>query len=155
MEEFVVGVQLDVGCVVWLVVKTSAVVVGCQGCGARAMGQKAKGRAGAGHAGGQSPVVLVWRKRLWRCLDRDCDVGTWSEETDACPSSGADRPRSRLPTFTLSPAPAAALLASRVTLAVPHQCEAATLKMTFKQRVTIRRKTPLLPEWMSMTQSRR
>jgi transposase-like protein len=27
-------------------------------------------------------VVLVWAKRLWRCPDPDCAVGTWSEEVD-------------------------------------------------------------------------
>jgi transposase len=26
--------------------------------------------------------VLVWAKRLWRCPDPDCAVGTWSEEVD-------------------------------------------------------------------------
>ncbi|MBW3613974.1 MAG: hypothetical protein KY439_01510 [Actinobacteria bacterium] len=27
-------------------------------------------------------VVLVWAKRLWRCPDADCEVGTWSERCD-------------------------------------------------------------------------
>ena len=32
---------------------------------------------------GHRRVVLVWRKRLWRCPDPDCEVKTFSEETDA------------------------------------------------------------------------
>jgi transposase len=29
------------------------------------------------------PVVLVWARRLWRCAEAVCEVGTWSEESDA------------------------------------------------------------------------
>jgi len=32
---------------------------------------------------GDRPVALLWRKRIWRCPEPDCAVGTWSEETDA------------------------------------------------------------------------
>ena len=32
---------------------------------------------------GDRRVVLVWRKRLWRCPDDDCPVKTWSEDTAA------------------------------------------------------------------------
>jgi transposase len=28
------------------------------------------------------PVVLVWAKRLWRCPEPACSMGTWSEESD-------------------------------------------------------------------------
>jgi transposase len=28
-------------------------------------------------------VVVVWRKRIWRCPEPDCEVGTWSEQNDA------------------------------------------------------------------------
>jgi transposase len=28
------------------------------------------------------PVVLVWVKRIWRCPELACPVGTWSEESD-------------------------------------------------------------------------
>jgi transposase len=60
-------------------VETTAAVVGCAGCGTRA---RSKGRrvvqlrdlAVAGR-----PVRLVWRKRRWRCVDPDCEVGSWSE----------------------------------------------------------------------------
>ncbi len=32
---------------------------------------------------GDRRVVLVWRKRLWRCPEPACAAKTWSEETDA------------------------------------------------------------------------
>jgi transposase len=64
-------------------VETTAAVVGCSGCGTRAM---SKGRRDV-HvrdlpAGGR-PVVMVWSKRIWRCPDPDCEVGSWSERSPA------------------------------------------------------------------------
>lgn len=32
---------------------------------------------------GDRPTVLVWRKRIWRCPEADCEVTTFSEDTDA------------------------------------------------------------------------
>jgi transposase len=32
---------------------------------------------------GGRPTVLVWHKRIWRCPDPNCDVKTFSEDTDA------------------------------------------------------------------------
>jgi transposase len=68
---------------VWLQVETTADVVGCAGCGTRAVGHgrrrvKVRDLPMAGR-----PVVLVWAKRLWRCPDSDCEVSTWSETSDA------------------------------------------------------------------------
>ena len=83
MEEFVVGAQLDVGGEVWLSVETAATVVGCEACGTRAVGHGRREVRVRDLPAGDRPVVLVWRKRIWRCADPDCDVGTWSEETDA------------------------------------------------------------------------
>ena len=64
-------------------VETTEEVIGCPGCGARAL---SKGRRNVRvrdlPAGGRR-VVLVWRKRIWRCPDPDCDVGTWTERTEA------------------------------------------------------------------------
>ncbi len=28
-------------------------------------------------------MVVMWRKRIWRCVDPDCDVATWTEQADA------------------------------------------------------------------------
>jgi len=66
-----------------LVVQTTAELVGCAGCGVRA---EAHGRRTARvrdlPAGGR-PVVLLWRKRIWRCGEPTCGVGTWTERAAA------------------------------------------------------------------------
>lgn len=82
MPGFVVGAQLEVDGEIWLHVETTAEVVGCSSCGTRAVGHgrrrvKVRDLAIAGR-----DVVLVWAKRLWRCADPDCEVGTWSERCD-------------------------------------------------------------------------
>lgn len=83
MEEFFVGTQLEVGGEVWLLVETAAHVVACEGCGTRAVGHGRRVVKVRDLPAGDRPVVLVWRKRVWRCPDPDCDVRTWTEETDA------------------------------------------------------------------------
>ena len=66
-----------------LEVQTTATVVGCGGCGMRA---EAHGRRTVRvrdlPAGGR-PVVLAWRKRLWRCREPACRVRTWTERATA------------------------------------------------------------------------
>jgi transposase len=63
-----------------LAVQTTAEVVGCAGCGVRA---EAHGRRTVRvrdlPAGGR-PVVLAWRKRIWRCREPACGVRTWTEQ---------------------------------------------------------------------------
>ncbi len=83
MDGFVVGAQADVDDELWLMVETTADVVGCDGCGTRAVGHGRRGVKVRDLPIGDRRVVLVWRKRLWRCPDPDCAVKTWSEETDA------------------------------------------------------------------------
>jgi transposase len=66
-----------------LVVQTTATVVGCIGCGVRAEfhGRRTvrvrdlpiRGR----------PVVLAWRKRIWRCAEPACGVRTRTERVAA------------------------------------------------------------------------
>jgi transposase len=82
MSEFVVGVQLAVGRELWLMVETTADVVGCEGCGSRAVGHGRRRVKVRDLPMADRPVVLVWAKRLWRCPDPDCAVGTWSEQVD-------------------------------------------------------------------------
>ena len=82
MEEFVVGAQVEVDGEVWLMVETVADVVGCDTCGTRAVGHGRRVVRVRDLPAGDRPVVLVWRKRIWRCPDADCGVRTWSEETD-------------------------------------------------------------------------
>src|ERR671932_1609906 len=82
MEEFVVGAQADADGEVWLSVETTAAVAACDGCGTRAVGHGRRAVTVRDLPAGDRPVVLVWRKRIWRCPDADCGVKTWSEETD-------------------------------------------------------------------------
>jgi transposase len=69
-----------------LEVQTTATVVGCVGCGVRA---EAHGRRAVRVRDlpiGGRPVVLCWRKRIWRCREPACSVRTWTERTAAiCP----------------------------------------------------------------------
>jgi transposase len=66
-----------------LTVQTTATVVGCQGCGVRAeLHGRRTVRVRDLPIGGR-PVVLAWRKRLWRCREPACRVRTWTEQTAA------------------------------------------------------------------------
>jgi transposase len=85
---FVVGAQVEVDGERWLHVETTAEVVGCSGCGTRAVGHgrrrvKVRDLPVAGR-----PVVLVWAKRIWRCPEPACPVNTWTERH---PAIGARR----------------------------------------------------------------
>jgi zinc-finger of transposase IS204/IS1001/IS1096/IS1165/Helix-turn-helix domain of transposase family ISL3 len=66
-----------------LEVQTTATVVGCQGCGVRAElhGRRTVRVRDLPISG--RPVVLLWRKRLWRCRESACGVRTWTEQTRA------------------------------------------------------------------------
>src|SRR5215218_2160262 len=66
-----------------LEVQTTATVIGCVGCGVPA---KPHGRRQVRVRDlpiGGRPVVLLWRKRLWRCREPACRVRTWTERTPA------------------------------------------------------------------------
>lgn len=95
MEEFVVGAQADVDGEVWLMVETAASLVGCDGCGTKAVGHGRRVVKVRDLPVGDRPVVLVWRKRIWRCPDPDCVVRTWTEETDAIAPRAALTERAR------------------------------------------------------------
>ncbi len=95
MDEFVVGAQLDVDGEVWLCVETTADTVACEGCGTRAVGHGRREVRVRDLPAGDRPVVLVWRKRIWRCTDVDCDMATWSEDTDAIAARAALTERAR------------------------------------------------------------
>lgn len=83
MDGFVAGAQVEVDGELWVNVETTADVVGCEGCGTRAVGHGRREVRVRDLPIGDRRVVLVWRKRLWRCPDPDCSVKTWSEDTDA------------------------------------------------------------------------
>jgi transposase len=78
----VVAVQVTDG--EWqLSVQTVATVVGCQGCGVRAeLHGRRMVRVRDLPIGGR-PVVLLWRKRIWRCGGPACGVRTWTERAAA------------------------------------------------------------------------
>jgi transposase len=66
-----------------LEVQTTATMVGCQGCGVRAeLHGRRTVRVRDLPIGGR-PVVLAWRKRIWRCREETCQVGTWTEQMTA------------------------------------------------------------------------
>jgi transposase len=93
-----------------LSVETMATLVGCQGCGVRAeLHGRRTVRVRDLPIGGR-PVVLAWRKRIWRCGEPDCGVRTWTERmaamrprvvlterarAEACRRVGQGRPRGR------------------------------------------------------------
>jgi transposase len=66
-----------------LEVQTRATMVGCQGCGVRAeLHGRRRVRVRDLPIGGR-PVVLAWRKRIWRCREPACGVRTWTERVAA------------------------------------------------------------------------
>src|SRR5947209_17628659 len=83
IDDMTAGAQLEVDGELWIMVGTTADAVGCPDCGTRAVGHgrrvvRVRDLPMAGRR-----VVLVWRKRLWRCPDADCERRTWSEQHPA------------------------------------------------------------------------
>jgi len=95
MDGFVVGAQAECDGELWLMVETTADVVGCETCCTRAVGHGRREVKVRDLPIGDRRVVLVWHKRLWRCADADCDVKTWSEDTDAVAARAALTERAR------------------------------------------------------------
>jgi transposase len=62
-----------------LAVQTTATVVGCVGCGVRATPHGRRVVRVRDLPIGGRPVVLWWRKRIWRCGEPACGVRTWTE----------------------------------------------------------------------------
>jgi transposase len=65
-----------------IVVETVTRVVGCGRCGTRAEAHDRKPVVVRDLACFGRPARLVWRKRRWRCPDRDCDARTWTERSE-------------------------------------------------------------------------
>ena len=77
-----------------LVVQTKATVVGCVGCGVRATPHGRRMVRVRDLPIGGRPVVLAWRKRIWRCREPACGVRTWTERvTGIAPRAVADHGR--------------------------------------------------------------
>ena len=65
-----------------LTVESDADLVGCPACGVLAVGHgRREHRAADAPCFGVSTTV-IWRKRVWRCPDPDCPIGTFSEVHD-------------------------------------------------------------------------
>ncbi len=78
-----------------LVVQTTVTVVGCTSCGVRStLHGRRTVRVRDLPAGGR-PVVLLWRKRIWRCAEPACSVRTWTEQVAAIGSRAVLTQRAR------------------------------------------------------------
>ena len=82
MAGFVVGAQELVDGEWWLYVETTADVVGCSGCGTRAVGHGRNRSAVRDLPIGGRATVLVFARRRWRCPEPACPRRTWSEHVD-------------------------------------------------------------------------
>ena len=70
VPEFVVGAQMEHDRELWMLVETTADVTGCLACGTRAVGHGRRVVKIRDLPMADRPVVLVWRKRIWRCPDQ-------------------------------------------------------------------------------------
>jgi transposase len=64
-------------------VQTTATAVGCAACGTRAQAHARRTVGVRDLPIGGRPVVLAWRKRVWRCVEPACAVQTWTEQRAA------------------------------------------------------------------------
>jgi transposase len=63
-----------------LAVQTTATTVGCAACGTQARLHARRTMRVRDLPMGGRPVVLAWRKRIWRCIEPACEVRTWTEQ---------------------------------------------------------------------------
>jgi transposase len=97
LDGFIVRAQLlddDTG-EWWLAVETTEDRAWCSSCGVRAVGHGRRRVVVRDLLMADRAVVLVWAKRLWRCAEMACDMGTWSEESDAIASRAVLTERAR------------------------------------------------------------
>jgi transposase len=78
-----------------LMVQTTAEFVGCPGCGVRAQAHGRRTVQVRDLPAGGRPVVLCWRKRIWRCREPACGVRTWTEQVAAIRSRAVLTERAR------------------------------------------------------------
>ena len=76
-------------------VETTAVRVWCEGCGGRAASKGRRETKVRDLPSGGRPVVLVWRKRRWRCPEAGCGVKSWTETSEEVRSRSVLSERAR------------------------------------------------------------
>jgi len=70
----------EVGRELHLLVETVPRVEGCRSCGVVAVPHRRREHLLRDAPFGHRPVVVMWRKRMFRCAEPACPVGTFSEE---------------------------------------------------------------------------
>ena len=60
-------------------IETTAVTGWCPRCGAQAKLHDRRSTWVRDLPAGDRPVTLVWVKRIWRCVHRECEKQTWTE----------------------------------------------------------------------------
>jgi transposase len=98
MAGFVVGAQVLEDGEWWLVIETTADMIGCPDCGVRAVGHGRRRVQVRDLPIAGRPVRLVWAKRIWRCADPDCATKTWSECHDEIAPRASLTRRARMET---------------------------------------------------------
>jgi transposase len=78
---FVVLAAAEVGGELELVVETTGTVTGCPDCGVVATPHARRDHLVRDIPAAGRPVLLLWRKRIWRCDEPRCVRRTWSETT--------------------------------------------------------------------------
>lgn len=62
-----------------IVIQRADPVTGCPECGVIASAHGRRDHLVRDVPRGETPVLLVWRKRIWRCLEPACPKRTWTE----------------------------------------------------------------------------
>jgi transposase len=86
----VLGV-VDDGVELVVEVQTAKGVVGCSGCGTRAVPKDRRWVTLRDAPAGSRPVRVRWRKRIWACPDDDCEAKTWTEHAKLAAPGGCSR----------------------------------------------------------------
>lgn len=81
LDGFVVLGAAEYGGELELLVETTETVTGCPDCGVVATPHGRREHLVRDIPSSGRPVLLMWRKRIWRCGERLCGRRTWSEST--------------------------------------------------------------------------
>jgi len=95
MAGFVLVGATEVEGELWQLIETTAVPAWCRACGCRAVSKGRRTVKVRDLPAGGRPVVIGWRKRIWRCPATECEVKTWTEQSDAIGARRALTERAR------------------------------------------------------------